>query len=42
MLKNKDSKVVSSLPKDLYFMKSISPLGGTVAMMHAVANNKTK
>ena len=40
MLKKKESKVVSSPPKDLYFMKSIS--NGTVAMMHAVANNKTK
>ena len=40
MLKKKESKVVSSPPKDLYFMKSIS--NGTVAMMHAVANNKAK
>ena len=41
MLKKKESKVVSSPPKDLYFMKSISN-NGTVAMMHAVANNNTK
>ena len=40
MLKKKEQQVVSSPPKDLYFMKSIS--NGTAAMMHAVANNRLK
>lgn len=43
MLKKKEPQVVSSPPKDLYYMKqTISNACGTVAMMHAIANNKEK
>ena len=43
MLKKKEPQVVSSPPKDLYYMKqTISNACGTVAMMHAIANNKAK
>ena len=43
MLKKKKPQVVSSPPKDLYYMKqTISNACGTVAMMHAIANNKAK